>query len=217
MTPGRFVLKSVGTFAGVAGLVACLTVLYRCMRSVMTIGGACASGGPYEIARPCPDGIGWMTPVSILLGLVMVGVVLFFNHGMPGPKAVAFAWPALFLSLGWNFWEFGLDPPGDARRDAGWIVCGVIFVLMGAVPLLVLLGRRGRRDTLWSDGSPEPAPRPSPSMVLRAARPTFPSRMARRRDVADDLARLAALHRDGLLSDDEFAAAKARLLGAAAP
>ena len=25
----------------------------------------------------------------------------------------AFAWPALFLSLGWNFFEFGFNPPGD--------------------------------------------------------------------------------------------------------
>ena len=35
---------------------ACLTVLFLCMRSVMDIGGSCASGGPYEIANPCPAG-----------------------------------------------------------------------------------------------------------------------------------------------------------------
>ena len=49
------------------------------------------------------------------------------------------AWPALFLSLGWNFLEFGFDPPGeDDGLVWGWIVCGVVFWLMGGLPLFAL-------------------------------------------------------------------------------
>jgi hypothetical protein len=60
------------------------------------------------------------------------------------------AWPALFLSLGWNFLEYGVDPPdGSANVVWGWLFCGVLFVLMGGLPLLfgisaALHGRESR-------------------------------------------------------------------------
>ena len=56
------------------------------------------------------------------------------------------AWSALFLSLGWNFWEYGLQPPGTDG-----IICGVVFAIMGAVPLLGLFSADFRRATFWSD------------------------------------------------------------------
>ena len=46
------------------------------------------------------------------------------------------AWPGLFLSLGWNFLEFSFAPPGGGFAW-GWLVCGVVFVLMGGLPLLL--------------------------------------------------------------------------------
>lgn len=45
----------------------------------------------------------------------------------------AYFWPAVFLSLAWNFLEYGIfkyDHPAWA-----WIVCGILFVLMGGLPL----------------------------------------------------------------------------------
>ena len=80
MGVGRFTLKSANTFIGVAGVALCLTVLYYCMRAVMEIGGSCASGGPYVVARPCPSGVGWMTPVSIFAGLAFLGWMIAWNH-----------------------------------------------------------------------------------------------------------------------------------------
>ena len=138
MGVGRFALKATNTFIGVAAVVACLTVLFNCMQAVMEIGGSCASGGPYEIARPCPKGVGWMTPVSIFVGLAALGWMIAWNHGLSGPKWALLAWPALFLSLGYNFWDYGLDTPGEQGAVAGWIVCGVLFGLMGGLPLLAL-------------------------------------------------------------------------------
>jgi hypothetical protein len=47
----------VGTFLSLAGVACGLTWLYLGMRSVMEIGGACASGGPYEVAHGRRDGV----------------------------------------------------------------------------------------------------------------------------------------------------------------
>jgi hypothetical protein len=46
------------------------------------------------------------------------------------------AWPGLFLSLGWNFLEFTFSPPGGGLAW-GWLICGVLFVLMGGLPLIL--------------------------------------------------------------------------------
>jgi hypothetical protein len=236
MGVGRFALKATNTFIGVAAVVACLTVLFYCMRAVMDIGGSCASGGPYVVARPCPKGVGWMTPVSIFAGLASLGWMIAWDHGLSGPKWALLAWPALFLSLGYNFWDYGLDAPGEQGAVAGWIVCGVLFVLMGAVPLLALKMREVRRTTFWADASGTRERRlglrPAVSTVIRTAKPTFrtaaqspfttppPSPHAgagggdASTEMVGELQRLAAMHRAGELTDEEFAIAKQRILRA---
>lgn len=56
------------------------------------------------------------------------------------PSFLAFAWPALFLSLGWNFLEFGLNPPGpESGLVWGWLICAIVFGLMGGLPLLATI------------------------------------------------------------------------------
>jgi hypothetical protein len=237
MPAGRFTLKAFNTFIGVAVVTICLTVLFLCARAVMDVGGACASGGPYVVAQPCPKGVGWMTPVSILLGLVGVGWYLAWRSGLSGPAWGMLAWPALFLSLGWNFWEYGLDPPGGDGADAGWIVCGVVFVLMGGLPLLAFRSKDIRRAVFWEDAKPETggatALRPMARTVVRAATPKFtvhrssnpngspppprpPGFTATGGDsstaMVAELQHLAAMHRDGALTDEEFALAKQRIL-----
>lgn len=246
LSPFRIVLKVVNTFVGVALVTACLTVLFLCMRAVMDVGGACGSGGPYVIAVECPSGIGWLMPLSIFGGLASVGWLVFWNAGLPGPKVAMLVWSALFLSLGWNFWEYGLDPPGDGGTEVGWIICGVVFALMGGAPLLGLLSKTTRRSAFWSDGraaptdpddsSPFTAKRYQRSAALRipttmatknlweavaaataqastAQASTAPTDRPDSDDVSTELERLAALHRSGALTDDEFAAAKRRVLG----
>jgi hypothetical protein len=126
----------VGTFLGLAGLCASLTLLWLAMRAVLDIGGTCATGGPFEIARPCPKGVGWMFPIAINAGLVFLVV-----YGVSTSKLLnlaAFAWPALFLSLGWNFLEYGIASPGSDGLEWGFLVPGVLFVFMGGWPLLLI-------------------------------------------------------------------------------
>ncbi|MFC4590886.1 SHOCT domain-containing protein [Sphaerisporangium corydalis] len=237
ITPIRLVRRSLGTVLGLGGLACCLTLLFLGSRLVMSIGGSCGSGGPYVAATPCPGGLGWIMPVSILGGLVAIAV--YMASLLPvGPRIVPLAWPALFLSIGWNFAEAGLSGP---RLDVGFLICAVVFVLMGGVPLYFLLNRDALRAVFWGP-APRPAPAtPSPgnvrwttSVVLpgdddppRDAAPARPARPVSRFvdlspedamagvgsvDLVGQLERLSVLHRTGRLDDAEYAAAKARLL-----
>jgi hypothetical protein len=207
---------------GTTGAVACLTLLFLGMRSVMAVGGSCASGGPYTISQPCPKGVGWVVPVSIWAGLFFLAVSVAGAARVRAPAIAWLAWPALFCSLGWNFLEFGLDPAGPETGPVwGWLVCGVLFWVMGAGPVVLglaqLRNRGSERDpsplvvraaTLGSRVRATTTPPP-----FRAA--TTPSAAAHRDadDLVDGLERLADLHRTGAIDDDEYRRAKAQLLG----
>ncbi len=130
---------------GVYGVAFALTGVWLGMRSVMDIGGSCASGGPYQIATPCPEGVDVLLTLGIPLGIVSAGLMVWKGSRI-GPMyagLVALAWPVLFLSLGWNFLEYGVRNPFGEGVELGWLIPGVIFVIMGGVPLLGWLAARG--------------------------------------------------------------------------
>jgi hypothetical protein len=132
---GALVRRSLITFLCMVGIAAAFTALFFSMRSVMDIGGSCASGNvPFEIARPCPTGVGGLMVGSIFGGLILLAIYAF---NAVGPNLTLLAWPALFLSLGWNFLEYAFSPPdGSDGIVWGWLICGVLFVLMGGLPLV---------------------------------------------------------------------------------
>ena len=214
----QLITRSVVTFVALAGVAMALTWLFLGMRSVMQIGGSCASGGgPYEVATPCPEGIPLVMLGGIFGGLTFLGVYAF--KGLPfGPRLAILAWPALFLSLGWNFLEFGLNPPGEETGvSVSWLFCAALFGLMGGLPLGFLFTRSGFRATFAASGTSKPSVKPARSFgdVL--------GKVSGRVDTGDEggqpddftyaLERMAALHASGALTDDEFTAAKRRLLG----
>jgi hypothetical protein len=112
----------------------CITCLYHGMRGVMRLGGFVASGGPYAIAHPAPNWV-WVMPLSILVGMACFFLNLFSSDA-DGVNLMPLAWPALFLSLGWNFLEFAFTPPGGGFAW-GWLICGVFFIPMGGLPLIL--------------------------------------------------------------------------------
>ena len=245
--PARVVVrKLIFTAVGVFLVAAGLTVLFLGMRSVMDLGGYCASGGPYEIRQECPDNA-WMIPVSIFVGLAGVAFVIAGTF-RGGPKLVALACPALFLVLGWNFLEYAFDPPPpDDGLVWGWLICGVVFVAMGGIPLLFVLmnaklalwgtdtapdktataratataisrlaATRSRKPTTFvrygdttvatataTESAPEEPPATPPPKP-----PEEPAGNGSDESLVSDLERLAALHRAGQLTDDEYARAK---------
>jgi hypothetical protein len=152
---GRVLLKATLLTVGTLGFTFCLTLLFLSMRAVMDVGGFCAEGGPYEIRTPCPEGVAWIIPVSIFGGILAVGISFLGVFSEGGPRPYVFAWSALFLALGWNFLEYGFDPPGGGT-SASWLVCGVVFVIMGGVPLALLARKSAARWTLWGPSVKKP-------------------------------------------------------------
>jgi hypothetical protein len=152
-----------------------LTILYLGMRGIMRLGGFVASGGPYEIAHPAPGWV-WILWPAIFLGLIAVFISFVVRRKIGGPNLMALAWSALFISLGWNFLEFGFSPPVGDGLAWGWIIPGIIFVPMGVIPLFAVFfimrsHRRSQREAtakLESRGEPIPKKtRWGPSLLLQ--------------------------------------------------
>jgi hypothetical protein len=204
--------RVVGSVVGIGGFAFCLTLLARAMRSVQAIGGFCASGGPYRIAHHCPKGVAGIFPLAVVGGLAGLGLFALCVGDRGRPVALL-AWPALFLTLGWNFLDYGLNPPSSGV-NAGFLVSAGIFILMGGIPLVLLApgllrGVTGRTE----------APTASPVLAPTGVRFTVPPAPPRattapspRLDLASELERLASLHRRGELSDAEYQAAKRQAL-----
>lgn len=109
---------------------ACIAVLSRGMAAVMDIGGRCADNAMFAGAPHCPKGTGWMMPVSIFLGLALVGAYATRATVEKAPNLFTLFWTALFWALGWNFFAF------RQRGDASLVVMAAMFLAMGAPPLL---------------------------------------------------------------------------------
>jgi hypothetical protein len=195
-----------------AGVACGLTLVYLSMRDVMDVGGFCAEGGPFVIEQQCPQGVPGVMVGGLLGGIVLAFVYVGLAVVRGIPSFASLLWPALFLSLGWNFLEFAFDPPDTGGGVVwGWLICGIVFMLMGGLPLIVMLPatfrgftREEKRPPGWPVGMPL-------SHMQRAAARVQPS-TATRAGMVDELERLAKLHERGALTDDEYAAAKARLL-----
>lgn len=252
VSAGHLARRSLGIFGGLTVTCACLTILFLSMRSVMSIGGYCASGGPYEIAVPCPEHVPMLMVGSIWIGLGGLLLYSVSSYTTGGPRLFLLAWPALFLSLGWNFLEFGLDPPGDQNLEWSWLFCAVLFFVMGGAPLVLFLKPDAAARMIWGPPGPdgEPPPR-APSWATHGVRVAGQSRgpsgvthttivvdpMATAGtsprpvtvtstpepepdvdgDLVDKLERLAALHRRGALTTEEYTAAKQALLSEEGP
>src|SRR3954454_23309265 len=134
--------------SGVAGVALCITLVYLAMRAVMDIGGACADGGPYVSARPCPDGV----PAAMILAVF--GLFLFGGLAMVGAAGTGgygwiplIAWTGLFATLGWNFLDYGLvHPPEGEGIEWGYVIPGVLFQLMAWIPVVVLVAGLRQRS-----------------------------------------------------------------------
>jgi hypothetical protein len=147
-TPSRYAppwLSIAGFLAGMAGIAASITVVFLGMRSVLDVGGQCASGGPYDIAVPCPDGT-WTLPLAIFAGLGFAFLAGAAGSRIGGLYAsmAGLAWVGLFCSLGFNFLQWGIAPPADPSVDSSgggiiFILLGVMFEVMGIVPLVTTL------------------------------------------------------------------------------
>ena len=207
---------------GIAGLAFSIALMFIEMRAVLDVGGSCADGGPYVSAQPCPQGT-WLMFLAIFGGFGW-GALAFWAGASIGGRysSVPFlAWPALFCTLGFNFLQYGVAPPGGGGIELGFLIPGILFELMGGIPLVLGLkfgtsamvgNERVRSAQLAAGLRPSAMTYPSVSDVL-AGTTDAPAGADTGTDLAKELERLADLHARGDLTDPEFAAAKAALLG----
>lgn len=228
--PERASLRNIALVCLAAfGLAACLTFVWLGMRAVMDIGGACADGGPFVPVQPCPDGVPFLLTIGMfgLFGFGALGIYAGAQVGGDWGALPLLGWPALFLSLGWNFLEYGFTAGGDEGWVWGWVIPGVLFVLMGGVPLWIALATRKSETPVAARFGMPSATRSEPELRRaepRGTRRAQPPRAASTVDVkpggADDgdadpidrLERLAALRRRGDLTNEEFERFKHALL-----
>lgn len=214
---------------------AAVTLAFFAMRSIMEVGGTCASGGPYAIRQQCPD-TAWVFGLAFPLGAVGIGCI--FGSRLPTRNSyVLLAWSAIFLALGANFVIYGINPPAPATGiQWGWLSCAFVFLPMGGLPLLYLIftaresfwtgrvqPRRTRRTTQMSamgvDINPlmaAMAEAMNPTATIIVSNPSGPVETSTINDgpgdISERLTRLAELHSSGALTDEEFSAAKSKLL-----
>jgi hypothetical protein len=123
------------TVVSVLILAVCLTWSFFSMRAVMNVGGACADGGPYVSAQPCPDGAALIAiAIPVMLLTAMFGSATAMSVG--APNLLIPMWGVLFGSLGWNFLEFAFKGEGVVW---GWLICGVLFWLMAFPAVFAML------------------------------------------------------------------------------
>lgn len=203
---------------GIGGLAACLTLVFLSMRAVMDVGGFCAEGGPYEIQTHCPEGTVLLLPLSIFGGLGSAALAAWKGSQIGGPFAglVALAWPALFISLGWNFLEYGLWPPGDEGGIVwGWLIPGIVFEVMGIVPLLGLLPSRRAFDWTGTADSPAASTSARKRLLNDLVSHAHERGWGAQEDLVSKLERLAMLREQGAITADEFDAAKRAVIAGA--
>lgn len=191
-----------------AGLVTgALTVLFLSMRGVMDVGGSCGSSGTG--LPSCPGHIAGLMPAAIWGGLIFAGLYVWQTVRHKVPSFVSLLWPALFLSLGYNFFDYGITNAGGA----GLFVVGVVFVLMGGVPLIWALPHLFKVYVLGHLDAEPPLHVTTTGTAVNALKVLSRIPAARAKaDMTENLERLDQLHKQGALSDFEYAKAKDRVI-----
>lgn len=166
--PATRVLGSAfGWFSGALAI----TLLFQSVTALSDLGGFCARGGPFEIAIECTDAIVAFTPTSVLGGLAAVFIGSLLAQGF-GASMLAFAWPALFVSLSVTFFRsFAL------YADWSGLIIGIMFFAMGLAPLVLMLRAAPQRTILGrvdARGEAFWEPHPSQPHLLSLRRPKEP-------------------------------------------
>ena len=118
----------------------CFTLLLLVAASIVGLGAtSCATGGPFDVRTPCPDA-SWliMVPLPLAIGALAVGAYLGGGFGTP---LTTWAFPLTFVGFGIAFFI------GAFAAGVGWgfVVCGALFLVMGAIPAAIFLWRDPRR------------------------------------------------------------------------
>jgi hypothetical protein len=192
------------------------------------------------IETHCPDGAAPATILGIFGWFAGAGLLMVGGAAIGGGWGLAplLAWSALFGALGWNFLQYSV---AGGSVDPGWLVCGIVFEAMAIGPLLVIVpavaaavrsGRPRSRPGSGAyrlarvDGPPvggaardehgageDAGVAGTPTVVWDRETPGTHEDADSAAGLVAGLESLAALHASGALTDDEYARAKAAIIG----
>jgi uncharacterized membrane protein YeaQ/YmgE (transglycosylase-associated protein family) len=144
--------------------------------------------------------------IQVLISGFVIGALA--RWAVPGPDPMSVPMTILLGVFG-SFLGGGIAAAiFGAQQDSG----SVFAILIGSIvaSIVLLIGYRRfvqKRPLTGPDAYRPPSDRARFATLLRA-----PGRQGGSRDVAEQLRKLSELHRDGVLSDEEFEAKKAELL-----
>jgi hypothetical protein len=186
--------------------------------------GTCSStgySGSFGPVPHCPSGTGWW------VAFLLVGII----GGLAGAMmagSVSLVFTGIFGAIGFGALSLVLDAHASSGTKVFGGVFGGVFALVGVAtgftvlwsalrslrPTEVRYGRvktkTGPRTATAPAGGSTSAPAPVPVNLV----PGLPGSMGVGTvNTVDELSKLAELHRNGALTDQEFASAKAKLLG----
>ncbi|MEV0457312.1 SHOCT domain-containing protein [Catellatospora methionotrophica] len=143
----------------VVGLVG-IVLLGLGLNQVLDI-GSCASGGPYVIARPCPEGHDSLFWLSFVGALMWIAAIIASKHNFVGPGAGQILWTVGFAGGGIALLLKVLNQesmPPDARLGASIVAAvnipmGLVVGIIGIVQLV----RQRRKGQPRRRDAPAPA------------------------------------------------------------
>jgi hypothetical protein len=124
---------------GIAAGAAAITVLSMLLRAATAVGGSCAGADASLAVQPCRSHGGAALLLVFGCALVCLLAVSWGAAVLRAPRPLFLAWPVLALTLGWNFLRDGFDPPMGESIALGYVVGGVVFLVLGTAPLLLRL------------------------------------------------------------------------------
>lgn len=215
------------TVIGFGLIVACWVSFGYTIYQLLQI-GTCASGGPYEISRPCPDGtarLGLMIPASIILMFVAAGI--YAGRGKPPgsdepPRAglvITWFWTGIFWSVAVGCLIGIWGPEANAGPDGklGGLIVAFLFIPIGAVGLFGLKEaprkkkKGGGQLSTGTIATPVAPSFPGSKRAAKALRSRLPSE-----DPVDRIERLNRLRERGALTQEEFDILKRKIVGGGA-
>jgi hypothetical protein len=144
-----------------------LTGLLLASATVIGLGGACASGGPYVSATPCPGSVLVFAPLGVFGTLAAVGISGTLAQDFAAPL-YAWFWPLLFTGLGIVFLLGAVSGFGIVSN----LLVAILSLAMGLGPLVLGLRAGGLRTLLVGSRTVhgEPFDKPDARTVLLRAR-----------------------------------------------
>jgi hypothetical protein len=122
---------------GIAAGAAAITLLSMLLRAATAVGGSCSD--PSLASAPCRSHPGTALLLAVACALACLLAVSWGAAVLGAPRPLFLAWPVLALTLGWNFLRDGFDPPMGEEIGLGYVVGGVVFLVLGVAPLLLRL------------------------------------------------------------------------------